>query len=71
MAYDEGVVERIRDLFHERPGMTEGKMFGGLVFMYRSHMLAGIVGETLMTQFGPVEYEQALKRPHVREMENR
>jgi len=69
MAYDEGVAERLRELFLDRPGLTEKKMFGGLAFMYRGHMLVGIIGESLMARIGPAEYEQALKRPHVREMD--
>jgi hypothetical protein len=61
MAYDEGVAERIKDLFLERPGMTERKM--------RDHMLVGIIGESLMARIGPAEYEQTSKRPRVREMD--
>lgn len=45
MAYDEGIAERLRELFARRPGVTEKKMFGGLAFMYRDHMLVGIIGE--------------------------
>jgi hypothetical protein len=33
MAYDEGLAQRVRELFHETPGIEEKKMFGGLVFM--------------------------------------
>lgn len=69
MAYDEGVAERLRELFLERPGVSEKKMFGGLAFMYRGHMLVGVIGESLMARIGPAEYENVLKRPHVREMD--
>lgn len=69
MAYDEGVAERIRDLFVDRPGITEKKMFGGLAFMNRGHMLVGILGDSLMARVGPAEYADALKQPHVREMD--
>jgi hypothetical protein len=69
MAYDEGVAERLRDLFLARPGLTEKKMFGGLAFMYRGHMLVGIIGESLMARIGATEYENVLKRPHVRKMD--
>jgi hypothetical protein len=55
MTCDEGVAERIRDLFPERPGMTERKMFGGRAFRYRGHMLEGIIGESLMARIGPAE----------------
>jgi hypothetical protein len=69
MAYDEGLAERLRDLFVDRPGISEKKMFGGLAFMYRGHMLVGILGDSLMARVGPTEYTDALKRPHVREMD--
>jgi len=69
MAYDEGIAERLRELFTNRPGVTEKKMFGGLAFMYRGHMLVGIIGESLMARVGPDEYAAALKRPFVREMD--
>jgi len=69
MAYDEGLAERLRDLFADHPGITEKKMFGGLAFMYRGHMLVGILGDSLMARVGPTEYADALKRPHGREMD--
>jgi hypothetical protein len=69
MAYDEGVAERLRDLFVDRPGISEKKMFGGLAFMYRGHMLVGILGNSLMARVGPTEYAGALSHPHVREMD--
>ena len=69
MAYDEGVAERLRDLFVDRPGITEKKMFGGLAFMYRGHMLVGILGDSLMARVGAAEYADSLMRPHVREMD--
>jgi hypothetical protein len=69
MAYDEGLAERLRDQFVDRHGITEKKMFGGLAFMYRGHMLVGILGDSLVARVGPAEYTDALKRPHVREMD--
>jgi hypothetical protein len=69
MAYDEGVAEWIGDLLLERPGMTERKMFGGLAFMYRGHMLVGVIGESMMARIGPAEYEDGLKRLHARKMD--
>lgn len=69
MAYDEGVAERIRELFFERDDVIEKKMFGGLAFMLRGNMCVGVVNDTLMARVGPDEYEQALKLPHAREMD--
>ena len=69
MAYDEGIAERLRKLFARRPGVTEKKMFGGLAFMYRDHMLVGIIGESLMARVGPDAYAAALRRPFAQEMD--
>ncbi len=69
MAYDEGVAERLRDVFGERVGVVEKKMFGGLAFMVSGHMCCGIVGDTLMARVGPEQYDGALARPHAREMD--
>ena len=69
MAYDEGLAERIRELLQDRRGIGERKMFGGIAFMCRGHMFVGIVGDALMARVGPVRYQEALARPHVREMD--
>lgn len=44
-------------------------MFGGLAFMVRGHMFVGILGGSLMARVGPLEYANALAKPHVREMD--
>jgi hypothetical protein len=69
MAYDEGLVERLREIFDDRRDVEEKKMFGGIAFMVRGHMCVGIVGATLMARIGPDEYDKALKKKHVREMD--
>ena len=69
MAYDEGVAERLRELLEDRRGITEKKMFGGLAFMYRGHMLVGIIEDSLMARVGPAEYANALAQANVREMD--
>lgn len=69
MAYDEGLAQRIRDCVHQRRGITERKMFGGLAFMSSGHMFVGVTAESLMARVGPDEYAHALKRKHVREMD--
>ena len=53
----------------DRPGITGKKMFGGLAFMYRGHRLEGILGDSLMARIGQTEYADALKHPHIREMD--
>jgi len=69
MAYDEGLVERLREAFGNRRDIAEKKMFGGLAFMLSGNMCCGVVGETLMARVGPAQYETALSRPYAREMD--
>lgn len=69
MAYDEGLAQRVREALPERPDLSERKMFGGLCFMLGGNTCAGIVGEELMLRVGPDSYEDALTRPHAREMD--
>ena len=69
MAYDEGLAERIRTVLIDQPTVTEKKMFGGLAFMLRDYMFVGVQDDTLMARVGPDNYEEALHKPHVREMD--
>jgi hypothetical protein len=69
MAFDEVLAERIREALKDTPGVAERRMFGGLAFMLRGHMFVGIVDSALMARVGPGEYEAALSKPHVREMD--
>ena len=68
MAYDEGLAQRIREMLGTAR-ITEKRMFGGLAFLSRGHMFVGIVGGTLMARIGPEPYAEALRKPHVREMD--
>ncbi len=69
MAYDEGIAERLREVYAEEPFVVEKKMFGGLAFMVDGHMSCGIVDERLMVRVGPEVYEDVLKRPYVSKMD--
>jgi TfoX/Sxy family transcriptional regulator of competence genes len=69
MAYDEGVAERLREVYADTPGVVEKKMFGGLAFMVGGHMSCGVVNDTLMVRVGPDLYADALSRPHARAMD--
>jgi len=69
MAYDEGVAERLRDVFDGRDDIVEKKMFGGIAFMHSGNICCGIVDDMLMARVGPDAYEEALERPHAREMD--
>lgn len=69
MAYDEGVAQRLREIFTDRLDVEEKKMFGGLAFMMRGHMCCGVLNDTLMARVGPAQYARALEQPHAREMD--
>ncbi len=69
MAYDEGLAERLTAYFEGRDDVSTRKMFGGICFMVSGHMCCGIVADTLMARVGAEQYEQALGRPHAREMD--
>jgi hypothetical protein len=45
MAYDETLAERIRGELRDVAGITEKKMFGGLVFMTGGHLAVGVYGD--------------------------
>ncbi|WP_380052110.1 TfoX/Sxy family protein [Falsihalocynthiibacter sp. SS001] len=42
MAYDEGLAQMMRDDLEGIDGINEKKMFGGLCFLYRGHMVCGV-----------------------------
>jgi len=69
MAYSETLASRIREIFAGENDVTEKKMFGGIAFMVKGHMAAGIVGDDLMLRIGEEGYKAALKRSHVRPMD--
>ncbi len=69
MAYDEGLAQRLRELFADRSDVVEKKMFGGLAFMVRGHMSVGVNKADLMLRCGPDRYKEVLALPHAREMD--
>jgi TfoX/Sxy family transcriptional regulator of competence genes len=66
MAYDEGLTHRVREEMAELPGYVEKKMFGGIGFMLRGNMAAGVNGEDLIVRVGREAYQEALAEPHTR-----
>jgi TfoX/Sxy family transcriptional regulator of competence genes len=69
MAFDEGLAERIRSLLEDEPHVSEKRMFGGVAFLLRGNMFAGIVKDDLMVRVGPARHEESLARPHARPMD--
>jgi hypothetical protein len=71
--YDEGLAERIRD---QCPKATEKKMFGGVAWMERGNLVAGIMGsmgpqDALIVRVPPDETAKVLKEKGVLPFEQR
>lgn len=70
MPYNEYLADRIRrSTLASRADVEEKKMFGGLCFLVKGKMAAGIVGDDLMVRVVEDKYPQMLERPHCREMD--
>lgn len=69
LAYDEALAERIRGCIGPRPGITERKMFGGIVFMNGGRIFIGVMGDEALIRVGAEGSDAALSRPGVRLMD--
>ncbi len=69
MAYDEKLVERIREVIFGMPGLSERKMFGGLCFSVNGYMACGVQKKDLVIRVGPQHHDRALSRKHTRPMD--
>jgi hypothetical protein len=69
MSYDEGLAHRIREIFEDRPDISEKRMFGGLAFLLGGNMCVGVVADELMIRVGPDAYREAVRQPHTRKMD--
>jgi TfoX/Sxy family transcriptional regulator of competence genes len=69
MPCDEQLVARVRAVLKRTRGTAERRMFGGVCFTLKGNMACGVVSTDLMVRVGPDKYDDALKRPHVREMD--
>ncbi len=69
MPWNDNLAERIRQLLATRTDVEEKRMFGGLTFMVAGKMCCGVSGDELMVRIGLDNYDQALERPHARQMD--
>ncbi|MFZ3583354.1 hypothetical protein ACOI1H_14445 [Loktanella sp. DJP18] len=65
MAYDEGLAHLWREDLEDVRGMAEKKIFGGLCFMARGHMLCGVMREGGMARVGKTHMDAACAMPGV------
>jgi TfoX/Sxy family transcriptional regulator of competence genes len=66
MAYDEELVERVRELISPRAEVTEKKMFGSLCFLVGGKLAVCVRQEELLVRIDPDEVEEALAEDGVR-----
>jgi hypothetical protein len=72
MAYDEDLVDRVRDLVGTGPEVTEKRMFGGLAFLLGGHIAVAVSSKGgLMARCDPDETEALLAEPGARPFEMR
>lgn len=64
MAYDEITAARLRQALAAVDGVSERRMFGGLVFMLHGNMCCGVHQNSLMLRVGPAQYDAALAQPY-------
>jgi hypothetical protein len=72
MAYDEDLAWRIRAALADEEGVTEKAMFGGLAFLLHGNMAVTASSRGgLMIRVGKEAVEDALARPHTKQIEMR
>ena len=72
MAYDEDLVNRVRELIADEPDVSEMRMFGGLAFLVAGRMAVAASGQGgLMVRIDPGQSEALENRPHARPFEMR
>jgi TfoX/Sxy family transcriptional regulator of competence genes len=70
MAYDEMLAGRVAAyLAAKNLPVEEKRMMGGLCFMVRGKMCAGVEKDRLMVRTGPDAYDAALRRPGCKPMD--
>jgi len=69
MAFDQALADRIREGFLTTTGISEKKMFGGIVFLLNGNICVGVWHDALIVRMGRSEAEAALYEPHVREFD--
>lgn len=69
MAFDEKLVERIRESLADIKMVEEKNMFGGVCFMVESKMCIGVVKDEMMCRIDPEMDKIVLEKPGCRRMD--
>lgn len=65
MAFDQALVDRVRDVLANEPGVTGRKMFGSYAFFINGHMCGGVTADRLLIRTRPETYQATLLKAHV------
>jgi TfoX/Sxy family transcriptional regulator of competence genes len=68
MAYNEKLVDRIRESISELPHVEEKKMFRGVTFMVNGKMCVCVSGEEMLCRFDPALQETVAEKNGFRPM---
>jgi TfoX/Sxy family transcriptional regulator of competence genes len=72
MAYDQELAHRLREQLAGEEGVSEKAMFGGLAFLLHGNMAVTVSSHGgLMVRVGVEAAENAVARPHVKQIEMR
>lgn len=72
MAYDDELANRIREVVHGEPGLSEKRMFGGLAFLVHGNMAVSASSKGgLLLRIDPAKAESLIDHQHVRRYEMR
>jgi TfoX/Sxy family transcriptional regulator of competence genes len=69
MAYNEKLVDRIRESLVDCLNVEEKHMFGGVCFMLNGKMCIGVVKDEMMCRIDPEKEEEAFSRNGCRPMD--
>ncbi|PKV90099.1 TfoX/Sxy family protein [Streptomyces sp. TLI_146] len=69
MAYDEVLVERVRERLETGGAVSEKKVFGAVTFLLRGNTLGGVEGDDLFLRVAQEDMADALARPGARPYE--
>lgn len=69
MAFDEKLVDRIRETLVDLPKVEEKYMFGGVCFMVNGKMCVGVVKDEMMCRINPTMDEIVLEKTGCQQMD--
>ena len=70
MPFDSTLADRIREMVHDQPGISEKRMFGGLAFLIGGHMAVAASGAGgVLVRVDPGATSSLLAEPQVARME--